>query len=319
MKNGFIYGLGLAILLAYFTPQLGAARGTFSLGSLAHVGVLLIFLFYGIGMSVRELWRGLVNWRVHLAVHLTTFLAFPLIVLGAYQLAATESTRLLWLGVFYVAALPSTVSSSVVMVSLARGNGPAAIFNASISSLLGVFLTPLWMSLFLTSQADGYDLTSAIRGLVFVVVLPVVLGMLLHPILGTWFNRNKKRLRLFDQGVVLLIVYTSFSDSFAVKAFNGFHWSTLVLLAGGMILLFFTVYGATKFACRLLGFNREDTITVLYCGSKKSLMHAAAMSGVIFAGLPNGAEGLGVVLLPIMLYHALQLVIVSVLARHAAR
>ena len=313
--DGFLIFLALAILLAFWTPEIGSTRGRFSLHDMANYGVLVIFFFYGIGMSVGQLWRGLMNWRLHLLVHLSSFVLFPMVVLVAYGLWGTESLRTLWIGVFYVAALPSTVSSSVVMVSIARGNIPAAIFNASISSLLGVVLTPLWMGLFLTAEASNFDLVDSIRGLVTIVVLPVALGMALNPLLGDWMARNRKYLRYFDQSVVILIVYTSFCDSFAAKAFDGFGPVTLIGLSVGMVILFFVVYHIVYFLCRLFHFNREDTITVLFCGSKKSLMHGSAMGQVLFASMGN----LGILLLPIMLYHAFQLIIVSVLARRFSR
>lgn len=325
--NNFVLLLGLMIFLAYLTPQIGASKeGLVSLGKLADLGVLLIFFFYGIGMSVSTFWRGLSNWRLHLLIHLSTFLFFPLVVLSVYWLFkisfGNDSNPLLWIGIFYVAALPSTVSSSVVMVSIAKGNMPAAIFNASISGILGVFLTPLWMSFFLggettfgTAEPQGIPLMESIQGLVLIVVLPICLGMALNSRFGNIVAKNRQFMKYFDQSVVLLIVYTSFCDSFAAKSFDGFGTKTILLLACGMVALFFTVYAMDRFCCRLARFNREDTIAVLFCGSKKSLMHGMAMSKVLFAGM----NGIGVILLPIMLYHALQLVVVSVLAKRMNR
>lgn len=319
--DSFLLLLGAAILLAFLTPRIGAAEGAFSLRRLADYGVLAIFFFYGVGMSPAALRKGLSNWRLHLLVHLTTFLFFPLIVFAAskgFQAeTAAEPTRLLWLGTFYVAALPSTVSSSVVMVSIARGNVPAAMFNASVSGLLGVFLTPLWMSLFRENQGTELSLLVSIRELMLIVVLPVGLGMCLNRRFGEWTTRYRKPLRCFDQGVVLLIVYTSFSTSFAMKAFDGFGVWPLTLLCGGMAALFFVVYLVSGLCCRLSRFNREDTITVRFCGSKKSLMHGMAMSKVLLTGSDGDAVS-GVVLLPIMLYHALQLLFVSVFAQRFA-
>lgn len=312
--DGFLVFLALAICLAFLTPEVGSARGAFSLHEIANYGVFAIFFFYGVGMSFARLREGLSNWRLHLLVHLSTFVLFPFLVLAAYGLMGTETTKTLWIGIFYVAALPSTVSSSVVMVSLARGNMPAAIFNASVSSLLGVVFTPLWMSLFLGAGEGGFDLWESFRGILVAVFLPVVLGMCLNPLLGKWVAEKRKFLRYFDQSVVILIVYTSFCDSFAVRAFDGFGPILLAELGFGMVGLFFLVYYIIRFLCKLFRFSREDTITALFCGSKKSLMHGSAMGQVLFASMGN----LGVLLLPIMLYHAFQLIIVSVLARRFA-
>ena len=296
-------------------PWIGEGHGTFSLRHVADYGIQAIFFCYGVTLGLGKILRGLVNWRLHLAVHLATFLIFPLVTLFAYGLFAGESTRTLWIGIVYVGTLPSTVSSSVTMVSLARGNVPAAIFNAGISSLLGVVFTPLWMSLLLTDAGLDFDFLSSIRGLAVIVALPVVFGMLLNPWFGEWFAARRKFLRYFDQSVVLLIVYTTFCDSFGGSAFVGFGFLTLGLLGSGMIVLFFIVYGILRVVCRLCRFDRNDSITVLFCGSKKSLMHGTAMGVVLFGG---GNVNLGVLLLPIIFYHALQLVVVSLIAGRLA-
>ena len=305
----FVVLLFVMIALAWFFPEPGAMQGPYSPHAIANYLVSVIFLVYGIGLSPRQFRDGLMNWRLHLVVHLSTFLLFPLIALVGMSLCATEQTHLLWLGVFYLAVLPSTVSSSVVMVSLAGGNMPAAIFNASLSGVIGIFLTPLWMSLFASAGPGGFDPLRAIGSLALLVLLPIVLGMLLHRRLGDWVTRHRATLRLFDQSVILLIVFCSFGESFASHAFEGLPALTLPILTIGMIALFFLVYGLIDFVCHRLHFNREDTITALFCGSKKSLMHGTVMANILLVGL----GGVGVILLPLMLYHALQLILVAVI------
>ena len=312
----FVLCLLISIFVAWLAPWIGEGHGPFSLRHIADYGVQGIFFGYGVTLGIGKIVRGLANWRLHLAVHLATFLIFPLITLLAYGLFSNDSTRTLWIGIAYVGALPTTVSSSVTMVSLARGNVPAAIFNAGISSLLGVVFTPLWMSLLLTSGEHDFDFLTSFRGLALLVALPLILGMVLNPLWGEWFTQNRKFLRYFDQTVVLLIVYTSFCESFGGNAFEGVNVQTLFSLNGGMFALFCLVYGILYIICRLCRFDRGDSIAVLFCGSKKSLMHGTAMAVVLFVG---SGLSLGVVLLPIMIYHALQLIVVSLLAtRYAA-
>jgi sodium/bile acid cotransporter 7 len=201
------------------------------------------------------------------------------------------------------------------MVGIAGGNLPGAIFNASISSLAGIFLTPLWMGLFLTASSEGFDLGQVMGKLVVQVLVPVVGGILLHRYWGAFAERHRTRLRVFDQSIILLIVYTSFADSFAREMFRGFSLLHLVGLSALMVVFFFLVYGIIHGVSRLLGFNREDRITALFCGSKKSLVHGTVMSKVLF---PD-ANVVGIILLPIMLYHALQLLTVSAIAQAMAR
>lgn len=310
----FLLALLSMIGLAYLWPTPGIQEGPFSLSNLANIGVSVIFFFYGLRLSGDKLRAGLSNWKLHLTIHLTTFVVFPLVVLAGLQLFGTDENRLLWLGAFYVAALPSTVSSSVVMVSLAGGNIPAAIFNASISSLIGVFITPLWMGLFLSTGSADYDLGSVIGKLALQVIVPVVLGIVLNRWLGAWAERYKKALSNFDKIVILMIVYTSFCESFERRMFQSLTASDLLVLGACMLGLFFLIYGLVNLASRLLGFNREDRITALFCGSKKSLVQGSVMVTVLF---PENV--VGIVLLPIMMYHALQLIAASVLAQSMAR
>lgn len=310
----FLAALLLAIGLAYLWPEPGIRPGPFALTKLANYGVSLIFFFYGLRLNAASLRTGLSNWRLHLTVHLTTFGLFPLVVGAARYFLAAPDTALLWLGAFYVAALPSTVSSSVVMVSMAGGNVPAALFNASISSLIGVFLTPLWMGLVLTADTGGFNMSGVILKLSVQVIVPVVLGMLLNRRLGVWAERHKMGLKTFDQAVILLIVYTSFCESFARRMFAGLSATDLLWVGGSMLALFFLIYGLVNFISRLLRFNRPDRITALFCGSKKSLVQGSVMAPVLFP--PTIA---GLVLLPILMYHALQLIAASILAQRMAK
>ncbi|QHL86447.1 bile acid:sodium symporter [Nibribacter ruber] len=314
--DAFLIGILVAILLAYLQPALGAEGGPLPLEAITSYGVSLIFFFYGLRLSPSKLREGLKDWRLHVVVQMGTFLLFPVVVYGAYLLLPATSDPMLWVGIFYVAALPSTVSSSMVMVSIGGGNIPAAIFNASISSLLGVFLTPFWMSLFMTTSVAGsMDLGQIILKLLLQVVLPVTLGILLHHKFGALAERYKARLKLFDQSIILLIVYASFCDSFQQKLFASLSTWNLVLLGLAMVVLFFVVFGLLQWVSKLFGFNRENSITAMFCGSKKSLVHGTVMSKVIFPG----AASVGIILLPLMLYHALQLIIASILAQRLAR
>ncbi|MBC5772441.1 bile acid:sodium symporter [Pontibacter sp. KCTC 32443] len=311
----FLLALLLMIVLAYLWPQVGLKDGPLALGTITDIGVSVIFLFYGLRLSPEKLKAGLSNWRLHLLVQLSTFVLFPVLVLLAMQVVGANSSDLLWMGIFYLAALPSTVSSSVVMVSVAGGNMPAAIFNASISSLLGVFITPLWMSLFLSAGAGSIDMQDVMLKLVLQVLAPVILGVILHSRFGAFAEKHKARIRFFDQSIILLIVYSSFCESFSRNLFGGFSLLHVLGLSFGMLALFFVVYGIITAISRLLKLTWEDKITAVFCGSKKSLVHGTVMSKVLF---PD-ANVVGIILLPIMLYHALQLVIASIIAQASAR
>lgn len=311
----FILAIIIMIVAASIWPTPGIQKGLFSLKSIAGYGVSLIFFFYGLRLSPEKLREGLSNWKLHSVVQLSTFLLFPVLMLILMKLFGTNGNELFWLGAFYVAALPSTVSSSVVMVSIAGGNIPAAIFNASISSLIGVFITPLWMGIVLTTSSQGFDLTDVIIKLVIQVLVPVSLGIILHFKFGAYADKHRKKMRYFDQSVILLIIYTAFCESFAKHMFSEHGASDILILGLCMIALFFFVYGIISLISKFMHFNREDNITAVFCGSKKSLVHGTVMSKVLF---PNAAAA-GIILLPLMIYHALQLMAASIIAQSMAR
>lgn len=311
----FIVALLLVVVIAYFFSYPGTKESPFHLDEIADVGVSVIFLLYGLQLGPEKLKAGLTNTRLHLVIHTSTFVLFPLIIILLNPLFSTVFLQQVWMPFFFLAALPSTVSSSVVMVSIAQGNIPGAIFNASISSLLGVFITPLWMSLFMQQTSGSIDLSHVIAKLLLQVLLPVAVGLLLHKKLGRFAEANKKRLKRFDQSVILLIVYCSFSESFYEGVFKGFEPIYLLALLAMVTALLFIVYGIIAFTTKALHFNREDQITATFCGSKKSLVHGSVMSKVLFANAANS----GLVLLPLMLFHAVQLFIISIIAGRMQR
>ena len=312
----FILLLISMILLASVFPQGGTGKGPWSLSSIAGYGISLIFFFYGLKLNFTKIKAGLRNWKLHAVVHLSTFVLFPLLVWSCKGLFHSTSVYTLWLGAFFVASLPSTVSSSVVMVSIAEGNIPAAIFNASISSILGVFITPLLMALVNTGTAETADMSAIISKLILQILVPVLLGILLNKKWGRFAETYKKQLKYFDQTVILTIVYTAFSESFAQHMFSniGIH-RIRGALGIAMLFLFFLVYFIIRFISSLFSFNREDTITATFCGSKKSLVHGTVMAKVLFAN----STITGILLLPLMLYHALQLIVVSMIAQRLAK
>lgn len=311
----FLLGIILMVILAYYYPAPGLKEGMVSIKGIANLGVSLIFYFYGLRLSPAKIKLGLNNWRLHLLIQSTTFLLFPIIISLIKPFFNEGNYEALWIGSFYMAALPSTVSSSVVMVSIAGGNLPAAIFNASFSSLIGIFLTPLWMSLIFTADTGDFNFMIILGKLIVQVLIPLILGILSISFLGSFAEKNKVKLKYLDQIIILMIVYSSFCTSFSEGMFNILDTADIVLLSFFMILLFFIVYGIVFLFSSVLNFNNEDRITALFCGSKKSLVQGTVMSKVLFVNNP----ALGLILLPIMIYHALQLVIASIIAQKMAK
>ncbi|RIV53041.1 bile acid:sodium symporter [Flagellimonas taeanensis] len=310
----FVLAIILVVVLAYFFPGLGSRGSQVPLDSIVSVGISFIFFFYGLKLSPEKIRTGLKNWRLHVLVQLSVFLLFPLIVLAFHPLLGSGESGDIWLAFLFMAALPSTVSSSVVMVSLAKGNVPAAIFNASISGLIGIVVTPLWMGVFLEQQAGDFDLLDVYTKLLTEILLPLVLGLLLNRYLGKYAARYGSYLTLFDKSVILLIIYKSFVHSFEDKVFSSVDLKDFALVYIGVLGLFFLVYFMIGFVANKLQFSTEDKITAQFCGTKKSLVHGTVFSKILFpASIP-----MGIILLPLMLFHASQILIIGVVAGRSA-
>ena len=312
----FLTGMCLAIVFAAVLPAPGAKGGVLHPELLTKLGVALIFFLNGASLSFNALKDGILRWRLHLMIQSSTFLLFPLIGLGFLALAGRWISPDLQLGLFYLCAMPSTVSSSVAMTSAARGNVPVAVFNATLSSLIGIAITPLWMSLLLKSSGQHLDVTSVFVDLFKWLVLPLIAGQLMRPLVGAWIRRHKKFTQGVDRGTILLLVYTSFCDSFTLHIWSHSSLGTLVLVIAATLGLFFLVLNLLCWACDRFGITRDFRAAVVFCGTKKSLATGVPMAALIFAGHPSG---LGLILLPIMLYHPLQLLICTPLANRWAR
>lgn len=311
--DGFLVSMVLVTLLAWVFPAPGASGGWMHPELLTKAGVALIFLLHGLNLSFAALRAGALNWRLHAFVQGFTYLVFPLLGWLTCVLMAGHLAPELLLGFFFLCALPSTVSSSVAMTATARGNVAGAVFNATFSSLLGILLTPLWMAWVMRTSGTALPLGPVVLDLVRWLVLPLVVGQLLRPWLGAWIGRHKARISLVDRGTILLLVYTSFCDSFQQRIWNG---GGQVLVIGVLCgLLFALVMALTGWATRVAGLGREDRIAAIFCGSKKTLASGVPMAKVIFGAHP----GLGLILLAIMIYHPLQLIVCGVLAERWGR
>ncbi|MHA7129347.1 bile acid:sodium symporter family protein [Algoriphagus namhaensis] len=307
--NGLLLGIVFSALMAYFFPELGSADSGIPWKVLTNVGISMIFFFYGVKLDPLSLRRGLGNWRLHLLIQSGTYVIFPLLMLLILPFLDLFQGNMR-IGLLFLSALPSTVSASVVLVSIARGNLPAAIFNASISSLLGVFLTPFWM-LFLTgSESSGMELSQTLGQLSLKILIPVLVGILTHrwlyPILGPHFPKIK----YMDQAVIMAIVFTSFSDAFINDVFAPYSSGLvfgLILLTG---VVYFLMVGVIYLVARFFGFALQDRITAIFCGAKKSLIQGVVMGKVIF---PDPLI-LSIIILPVMIFHIQQLMYGSLLA-----
>lgn len=311
----FLIGLVAVVGLAWLWPEPGATGGFLHIDWVSTYGICIVFFLYGLTLAPEKMRAGIVHWRLHLVVQFGTFVLFPLLVLALGAPLRDDFPAELLTGFFFLAALPSTVSSAVAMTSLAGGNVPAAIFNATLSSLLGVFLTPLLMAWYAATAGASMPVGPVILKVLLLILLPIALGQAARPLLGAWAARHPAIVKVFDRGIILAIVYGSFCDSLQAGIWDGHDATLLLEMAGGVVVLFGVVYAVLAGVCRGLGFGRADTIAAVFCGSKKSLATGVPLATLMFGGMSH----LGFVLAPIMLYHFFQLVAVGFIAGRYAR
>jgi solute carrier family 10 (sodium/bile acid cotransporter), member 7 len=314
-RDWFLLGMIAAVALATLASDLGRSGGPLHADVAGDVGIFAVFFLHGIGLSTEKLRAGFSRWKLHATIQVFTFFVFPLLWLAFRAGVRSWMPPDLLLGFFYLAALPSTISSSVAMTGIARGNVAGAVFNATLSSLLGVFLTPFLLTLGAGAAGGHLSLAHAMLKISGLLVLPIVLGQILRPWLGAWFARYKPYTSVFDRCVILLLVLVSFSDSVRGGLWTRYGAGMIATTAAGAALFLGVVLFLSTRAARSLGFDTEDEITVVFCGSKKTLASGVPMAKLIFGAHP----GLGVIVLPIMFYHPLQLFVCSVLADRYAR
>jgi len=302
----------LCLIATVATASLLPCHGQVAIGFnwLTNLAIGLLFFLHGAKLSREAVIAGATHWRLHLLVLLSTFALFPLLGMALKPLLSPLVTPALYTGVLFLCTLPSTVQSSIAFTSMAKGNVPAAVCSASASSLLGIFFTPLLAGVVVSSHSTGGFSLDTIWSIVLQLLVPFIAGQLLRPVIGKWVDRHKGVLRYVDQGSILLVVYTAFSE-----AVNEGLWHTIPLTAlAGLVFVCVVLLAIalvmTSWVARRSGFSRADQITIIFCGSKKSLASGIPMAKVMFAG-----HALGAIVLPLMLFHQIQLMTCAVLAQ----
>ena len=280
----------------------------------AKAAIALLFFLYGARLSPQQAWHGVRQWRLHLLVLATTFVIFPLLGLAARALVPSVLTIDLYNGLLFLCLVPSTVQSSIAFTSIARGHVSAAIVSASLSNILGVVLTPLLVVLLMnTSGAIRVDGT-AIRDIAVQLVLPFGAGQLMRPLIAGLVARYATLLKVVDRGSILLVVYTAFAMGVVQGIWVSVSVWRLILVSLVAATLLAVVLVITTVIGRLGHLDRGDAIVLLFCGSKKSLASGLPMALVLFP-----AATVGLTMLPLMIFHQIQLVVCTLIAGRLAR
>lgn len=312
LPDRFIMLLLLSVAIASVFPAHGVGLVTF--GWLTNLAVGLLFFLHGARLSREAIIAGATHWRLHGTIFSVTFLLFPLIGLALQPLLEPLVTPELYTGVLFLCCLPATVQSAIALTAVARGNVPAAVCSASVSSLLGIFVTPLLVGLVLSTASAAPVSFDAVLKIMLQLLLPFLLGQFVRRWIGAWVSDKKAMLKWVDQGSILLVVYTAFSEAVneglwqdtPIGALFGLVFCSIVVLAAAM--------GISILLGHLFKFNKADQITLLFAGSKKSLATGVPMAQVLFAG-----GSVGAIVLPLMLFHQIQLMVCAVMATRYAR
>jgi len=300
------------VILAAVLPASGG--GAVVVSQVAYYAVALLFFVYGAKLNTSAVVAGLTNWRLQFLVLAFTYIAFPLFGLALFYGLGPWLDEYLALGLLFLAVLPSTVQSSIAFTSLAQGNVPAAVCAASLSNLVGVFLTPALAALLLHTSGEGVN-TDAVEGIAIQILLPFVLGQIARPLIGEWIARHRMVTLVVDRGSILLIVYSAFSAGMVAGIWSQIDGSMLAIIITADILLLAAVMLLGRMVGQLTVLPHEDRMVLLFCGVTKSLASGLPIANILFAGQP-----VSLIILPLMLFHQIQLFVCAIIAqRHANR
>ena len=303
----FLALLIATVLLSSVLPARGVAATAVS--DLATAAIVLLFFLHGARLARENLVAAIGHWRLHLTILSVTFVMFPLLGLALSTALHGLMPAGLWTGLLFLCALPSTVQSSIAFTSIARGNVAGTVASAATSNMLGIGLTPVIVGL-LTQAHGGSVSLSGIWEIVEQLLVPFALGHLLRPWIGGWVTRHKKLLSFTDRGTVILAVYSAFSAAVVEGIWHQVSVPNLLVLVLVDAVLLAAVLLLSRLLARRLGFNKEDEISIVFCGSKKSLVSGVPMARVLFA-----PSAVGAAVLPVMIFHQMQLMVCAWLAK----
>jgi sodium/bile acid cotransporter 7 len=308
LPDNFTLALIGTLALASLLPCRGAALE--AVDDLTNVAIAVLFFLHGAKLPRQSIIAAAGHWRLHALVLLTTFVLFPVFGLVFKPLLLPLVTPTLYAGILFLCTLPSTVQSSIAFTAIAKGNVPAAVCSASASSIIGIFVTPVLASIVLSSHVGSDSALRTIGEIVLQLFVPFVCGQLLRPLIGGWLERNASIVSVVDHGSILLIVYSAFSEAVGEGLWHQVSPSALagLLVADGVLLAAALI--TTGLVSKWLGFERADRVTIVFCGSKKSLSQGITIAKVIFA-----SHAVGAAILPLMLFHQIQLMVCAALAQ----
>ena len=308
----FLLSIITTIIIATIIPCEGEAKAVFK--NLTTAAIALLFFMHGAKLSRSALLQGIRHWRLHIAVFSSTFILFPILGIFMGFLEPTILSPEVYLGFLFLCALPGTVQAAIAFTSVAGGNVPAAICSSSASSILGVFLSPLLVGLLMHTQGISNNTLDAIYKIILQLMVPFLIGHLSRSLIGQWIDEHKKWIGRVDQSSILLVLYTAFSEAVVEGIWHKVTAGSLIAIFVCSAILLAIVMAINIFVARRLKFNLRDEITLIFCGSKKSLVNGIPMANVLFP-----ASVVGIMVLPLMVFHQIQLIVCAIMAQRYAK
>ena len=307
----FLPAMCVALVAAWKWPGAGAADGPIHAGFLTQLSIAAIFLVQGLSLQGEHLRHGLSVIRVHLLTQATIFLIFPILTIGLLHFFPGSLPTGCRTGIIFLAVLPTTISTAVVYTDKAGGNPATALFNVTLANFLGILIVPIAM----TTLQEGATLEASafIKTILLLLVLPFTMGQILRARGMNWMDRHKDLARNLCQGFILFILWAAFCNSFAGNIFQGQEPGFLISLCVHLLVLLLAMRILIPAISNVLKIARQDRPAFFFCGSEKPLAAGLPMGTALF-----GAENpqLGMILLPVLAYHPMQLLLDGILASH---
>uniref|UniRef100_A0A8C4JBH0 Sodium/bile acid cotransporter n=1 Tax=Dromaius novaehollandiae TaxID=8790 RepID=A0A8C4JBH0_DRONO len=266
--------------------------------TITYIAVSAIFFNSGLSLKTEELTSALMHVKLHLFVQIFTLVFFPTAIwLFLQLLSITPINEWLLKGLQTVGCMPPPVSSAVILTKAVGGNEAAAIFNSAFGS-------------FLLGSSSSVPFTSIFSQLFMTVVVPLIIGQIVRRYIKDWLERKKPPFGAISSCVLLMIIYTTFCDTFANPNIDLDKFSLIII-----VFIIFSVQLSFMFLTFLFstrnnsGFTPADTVAIIFCSTHKSLTLGIPMLKIVFAGY----EHLSLISVPLLIYHPAQILLGSLL------
>lgn len=300
----------MMVILATVVPVSGSAAHVFS--GVTSLAIAILFFLHGAKLSREAVVEGIIHWKLHVVVFAFTFVLFPLLGLLAKPILLPLLGQQLYWGFLFMCFLPSTVQSSIAFTSVAKGNVASAVCSASFSNIIGMFITPVLVSFFILGRSQhNFDPSSSIIQITLLLLIPFILGQMLRSYVYPYMLKKPSIIKAFDQGTILMVVYGAFSSAVIAGLWLVLSWKTLFILILACSVFLTIIMLLAFYIPKWLGFNRADQVAMFFCSSKKTLASGVPMAQILFIGQP-----LGMIVLPIMIFHQIQLMVCGVIANY---